>query len=429
MKLNLLSNNLLLKFINDGTITLSETMNSCQEDIMKTILDKIHPYSIRAPKEGAKDQRWFTYVKDEKNPNGRRSVAANSKYELFYKLLNHYGVTQDSLKETITFGELYNEWVEYKTDFVNCNNSKRSRSMSTITRYRRDYDKCLKDTSLDSTPINSITSIQIENIFISVIKNYDLSESYVKNLFGYVKNTFEYAFRKRYLKTNEFLHVDKDRILANVNIKAPKSDEERTLTSKEQQLVYDAVLAHEERNPHYVVDYAVELAFHTGMRVGELATLRWSDIHDGYIHIDTSEHRVDYGDHTEFVVGEPKNRKHRKIPTNDYINRLFQRIEALGFNGEFVFTQEDGKRTNARSISCACTKRGLECDIKKVSIHRIRRTVISELRKDFDVKIVASLMGHLEQTDEEYYNYDNSEYSDKFRAMNSLCSSVFISRQ
>ena len=35
-------------------------------------------------------------------------------------------------------------------------------------------------------------------------------------------------------------------------------------------------------------------------------------------------------------------------------------------------------------------------------------------------------MGHLEDTDEEYYNYDNSEEKEKFEASNSLCSNVLI---
>lgn len=43
-------------------------------------------------------------------------------------------------------------------------------------------------------------------------------------------------------------------------------------------------------------DYAIELALLTGMRVGEIAALHWSDIDNKHIHVDFSEHRIDYKD-------------------------------------------------------------------------------------------------------------------------------------
>lgn len=81
-----------------------------------------------------------------------------------------------------------------------------------------------------------------------------------------------------------------------------------------------------------------------------------------YIHIDYSEHRVDYDDHSELYIGEPKNRKHRKFPFNPIIEDIFRRIKSLGREGEFVFTNEDGKRHTAGSISSAAINRGEECE-------------------------------------------------------------------
>lgn len=47
---------------------------------------------------------------------------------------------------------------------------------------------------------------------------------------------------------------------------------------------------------YYMPDYAIELALLTGMRVGEIAALHWSDIDNKHIHVDFSEHRIDYKD-------------------------------------------------------------------------------------------------------------------------------------
>ena len=420
-----LTDELLRTFIDRGTITLGDIRNSSEEELMKTILDKVHQYKISAPKKDAKDLRWFTYIPDEKSPNGRKRVGKKSQKELFVFLLNFYGISESSLKGSLTFGEVYAEWVEYKKGFLNVKNKKKSRSQSTITRYKRDYKKCFSKTEFDKTPIEAITSIQIELAFKDAIEKYDLSESYTSNLFGYIKNCFEYAFRQRYISTNEFLFVDKERTLALVNVRPPKKDAERILTESQQKAFYEAIKAHEERYPNYVVDLALELAMQTGMRAGELAALHWSDIHDGYIHIDFSEHRIDHEDGSyEFVVGEPKNLKHRKFPLNPAIEDILRRVKALGRDGDFVFTNEKGERQSGGSISCASFNRGEECGIEKASVHRIRRTVASELRKKYSAKVVAELLGHLEETDDAYYNYNNAETKEMFEASNTLCSNV-----
>ena len=422
--MKIITNDLLQRYINRGTILLGEVVGSSEEAIMKTILDRVHPYKITPPREEAKNQRWSTYVKNEYEPTGRKKMVANSKKELFEKLLAHYGINEANAKGNMTFGELFAEWTEYKKAFVNVNNPKKSRSQTTITRYKRDYRKCFADTDFDKTPIMSITSIQIELAFKTAIEKHNLQESYSSNLFGYIKNCFEYAFRMRYISTNEFIYVDKDSVLAFVNVKPPKKDEERILTRKQLKDLYDATLDQEKRHPYYMPNYAIELATQTGMRVGELAALRWCDLQDGYIHIDYSEHRVDYEDHSELVIGEPKNLKHRKFPFNPLIEDIFHRIKNLGIESEFVFARENGERYTAHDISCACNRRGEEAGIENVCIHRIRRTVASELRKIYDIKTVASLLGHLEETDEAYYHYDNSEEVVKIEASNTLYSNV-----
>lgn len=425
MKNNKISlDDLLNLYIKNGTINASDVMSSSKEDIMKTIISKIHPYKITKPSSEAKDKRWFTYVADATKPKGRRRVCKNTEGELFEFLLAFYGISNAKLEGQKTFGEIFLEWVDYKSGFIGAKNSKRSRSQSTITRYRREYKKCFCGTTFDKTPVNQITSIQIEGAFKDAIEKYNLSESYLNNVFGYIKNAFTYAFRMRYISINEFAYVDKDKLLALIDVKPPKSTEERILTQSQQKALYEAIKTHERLNPSYVVDLALELAMQTGMRVGEIAALHWSDLHNGYIHIDYSEHRVDYDDHSELFVGEPKNKKHRKFPFNPIIEDIFKRVKSLGRESEFVFTNENGERHTASSISSAAINRGEECGIEKVSIHRIRRTIASELRKNYNIKIVSELMGHLEETDEEYYNYDNSEESEKIDASNSLCSNV-----
>ena len=422
----LLTYNAALKhYIENAIISFDDVMkSSSQEDLMTTIISKVHPYAIIKPKEGAKDQRWSTYVKDELSSSGRRKILRKTKKDILEYLFEYYGLPKDSGSKKHTLGKVFQEWTEYKEGFVKSVNKRKSLSPTTINRYRRDYSKCLAGTTLDKTPIKSITSIQIENTFKDIISKLNLSEYFVDNLLGYLNMAFNYAVRMRYIEKNEFLFVDKTLVLSLVPSKPPKNDSERVLTAKELQALYEAVRSHEEHHPNYLPDYAIELAILTGMRVGEISALHWTDIRDGAIHIDFSEHRNDYSDHSELVIDEPKNLKHRIFPLNEAIEKLLSRIMSLGINGEFVFMNSDGRRCTGHDISCACARRAGEAGIKKTSIHCIRRTVASEMRKQFSIKLVSNLLGHLEETDEGYYNYDNSEFAEKKAASEHLYSNV-----
>ena len=174
-------------------------------------------------------------------------------------------------------------------------------------------------------------------------------------------------------------------------------------------------------------DYAIELAILTGMRVGELSALHWGDIDNYYIHVDYSEHRLDYEDKkSELVIGEPKNCKHRVIPITPHIRKLLKRIKSLEVanKDDFIFARPDGTRYTAHDISCAVDRRASEVGVKKTSIHGIRRTVSSLLNTVLSQKDVASMLGHSEQVNERHYNYSTADDSMKLRALSQVSSKV-----
>ena len=164
--------------------------------------------------------------------------------------------------------------------------------------------------------------------------------------------------------------------------------------------------------------------------LGELAALKWSCIDDLFIRIDFSEHRLDFENKkSEFVVGEPKNRKHRKIPLTKDIRALVREIRAVkpvDENG-FVFTNASGERYLARAIGDATTKRFKEAGIEHGSIHRIRRTVSSMLNQFLPQKDVAALLGHTETVNEMYYNFSTADTAEKKKALSHL-SSVILTK-
>lgn len=396
---------LLTTLLNKGYITLDEVVMSAGNEvtIMKKVLIDIHPYEIALQKDG----RWTTYVEDKTRPNGRRLIKKSTEAKLYEALLEHYGITG---KSDMTFGELFAEWREYKCQFIGAANRKKGLSQSTIRRYKRDYDKCIFGTKLDSMKINLIKSVDLEKCLIDMIEKHQLQEKAASNVMGYISQMFDYAVRAGHLQSNPYDRVDRQNILSRCPYKAPDEDETRVFTIDEFKSLFEAVRRAEEATRHYAANYGIELALLTGMRVGEISALTWDCITDDCISIDYSEHRIDYEDKPcEYVVGEPKNGKHRKIPLTDDMKDLLNRVKVLDHPGAYVFCRKDGTRYTGHDIGCSCSRRGKEAGLSGVSIHRIRRTISSLLRDVMPVEAVSNLLGHTSEVNSRHYAYDTTE--------------------
>lgn len=413
---------LLQLLIENGMIELDDVLDSKnKEKAMTTAIQKIHPYAITHTSDG----RYTTYVTDKTKPNGRRQVRRKSETTLYKYLLEFYNITDCNKKLSLI--ELFEEWKSYKCQFINASNRKKSLSQNTIRRYERDFDKYLKDTPIANTYIDKITAPTLQSSLRDIIVDNKMNEKCAGNIIGYISQMFQYAYQNEYVDQDISAKIDKRLLLAMCIYVPPKSDTERILSNTEMTLLHKATLKHEQAYPFYMPDYAIELAELTGMRVGELSALHWSDIYDGDIHIDFSEHRIDYADKkADYFVGEPKNGKHRVFPISNEIAELFDKIRQLNLssNEDFIFVKKDGTRYTAHDISCAIVRRSSEAGIKKTSIHCLRRTVSSSLNTLLPQKEVASLLGHSERVNEQHYNFSRAERSEKLKAIEEMSSKV-----
>lgn len=388
---------------------------------MSTILDTIHKYAITRTPDG----RFTTYLPDEAKPNGRRQIRRKSRTELYQALFEFYGVEEE--KPTLTFAELFTEWVDYKRRFVDVSNRKRSLSQSTLRRYEIDYNKYIRPLPLADMPIDKIKTPKLQTMLADMIQTNNMPERCASNVISYISQAFAYARRSEYITKDPAELLDRLLLLSFCKFTPPKADSERVLTLRELSCLRSAVLAHEREYPTYMPDYAIELAILTGMRVGELAALHWTDIDDNFIHIDYSEHRLDYSDRpSELVIGEPKNGKHRLLPLTDDVRALLDKVKSLNLHHKekFIFVRANGTRYSAHDISCAVDRRASEAGISKTSIHGIRRTVSSLLNTVLTQKAVADMLGHSERVNEQHYNYSTAENAEKADALMAVSSKV-----
>ncbi len=420
LKRNISLNCIFQMFLDNGTISIDDVVNSSQEDIMNTILSTIHHYAISKTKDG----RYTTYIPDATKPNGRRQIRRKSETELYRSLLEFYGVEEE--QKTLTYAELFTEWIEYKKRFIKVKNKKKSLSPSTIRRYERDYENYIKSLPLASMAIDKVTTPKLQLMLADMIESNNMTESCAGNVIGYICQSFAFARRSDYITKDPAETLDKKLLYSLCVYTPPKADSERVLTLKETAKLREAVLAQEQSHPYYMPNYAIELAILTGVRVGELAALRWDDIDNYFIHIDYSEHRYDYSDKPcELVIDEPKNGRHRLLPLTDDIRTLLEKIKALNLTSRegFLFIRKDGTRYTAHDISCAINRRADEAGLK-ASIHKVRRTLSSQLNTVLEQKDVADMLGHSERVNERHYNYSTAETKEKADALKAVSSKV-----
>lgn len=402
-----------------GIISVNDIRSLSKEELMNKILERYHKYKITKTSDG----KWTTYVEDKTRMHGRRLIKKKKESDLYSFLIDFYNIGGLS-KGSATFDSIYNEWIEYKKNFINVTNTKHSISPSTIRRYERDYDNYICKSKLSSATICDITSPKLEIMLSDIIKDCELTEKCAKNVLSCIRQAFTFARRNDYISSNPMEFVDVDLLLSSCKMSIV-SGTERILTKSELHMLYVTVIEKEKEYPYYMPNYAIELSMYTGMRVGEIAALHWSDIRDA-IYIDYSEHRLDFKDKkSELIISEPKNCKHRTIGLTDSTRDLFDRIRSLKQESAegFIFVRSDGKRYTAHDISCAANRRAMDAGIGSTSIHEIRRTVSSLLNTKLPQRVVADMLGHSEYVNERHYNFSTAENEEKIAALTDIIQS------
>lgn len=132
----------------------------------------------------------------------------------------------------------------------------------------------------------------------------------------------------------------------------------------------------------------ITVAIHTGLRVGELLALRWTDI-DLVVGRLVVRQRLWRGN-----LGPPKSGKNREIPLSNTARATLQSTRHL--RGPYVFCNEDGSlltysKAN-HGIAGVSRRAGLG---KPITWHDLRHTFASHLvMKGVPLRIVQELLGH-----------------------------------
>lgn len=401
---NIFSNQLLYYFINNSNMNVDDIRNNIEIMRKKEYLSK-HMFKVWQ----GKDERWYTRIPDETKEYGNRLVKRTTKEAIEELIIEYYKSKEN--KPQLEFSQRWNIWMERQ--------KKCGVSDNTINRYKSDYRRFIENDIIEHMKICNITDDNLREFFVRVLASHNISYKALKTLYGYVNGVFEKSVKEKVIYENPCKYIDLPEFIKLCNMPKKYKANERILSDEEIIKLKNKIQDDYVKKPYYIAPYAVEFAIYTGMRVGEIAALKWENISfkDKVITIDSSEK---YNRETkEYLIDKPKNGKSRYFPLTPQIEEFLIRLKKteLKYNyiNDFVFANANG-RIHAKTISSCAQNKTEQAGIGCKSIHALRRTLNSKLKcMGVATPVAASLLGHTEDVNENNYTYDvtNLAYKNK----------------
>ena len=371
----------------------------------------MNPWKISEPKS---DKFWRGYVPDKSKPNGRRQIKRSTRKGVEDAIIDYWEKEADR----IYFSDAFQEWKNIQ-ELIGV-------SGNTLLKYKSDYKRFFSGTDFEKMDIRDITSQTISVFMVQTIKRLNLKPKSGAALWGLINGVMKNAKINRQIPENPCEYIN-TRLFQRHYDKSKKTAAERTLSTIEARKLYQVLLESEQKKPTHMQVYAVELAMMTGMRVGELAGLYWSDIDYENVILNISKSEKHDRVTNEYHISETKNEKERFVPLTDQMIDLFKRLEQVrtkyNITSEYLFATVTGHCTPESISECARYK----CEQAKIpvkSIHAIRRTLNSRMRVNgADSVTTAVLIGNTPEVNENFYTYDVSEsdYKKELIRKVSLC--------
>ena len=306
----------------------------------------------------------------------------------------------------MTTQELLTEWLE--------NYEKERVKPRTYSRYQGILNTHIIP-ALGNVPIAELGRRQIQEFLTKKkkdgnVKNGDSLSATSTNLMLTVLNmAFEYAYDMELVDENPCVRLK--RIPEDCKkVEAFTKDEQRRLESQ--------IDANQDRRL-----FGIRLCLYTGLRIGELLGLEWSevDLENGIITIDKTVYREKDNNGTwQLCVDVPKTRSsERRIPLPSYITEQMREYRKSALS-PYVVENKKGERMSIRSYQYIFEKLTERAGVRKLNFHALRHTFATRaIECGMDIKTLSEIMGH-QNASVTLNRYAHSMMDTKIEMMNKL---------
>lgn len=390
--------------------------------LKQKLIDEVHVTNNGTPRKiEYKESKglWYTMLPD------KRKLYGKTKEILLDKLMECYGLTTLDF----TMKTVFEQALDHKdrTEAVDA---------ETLYHLRASFGRFI-DNDLANTDIRSITCDMLSEYTLKMLRKAQWVDAIgvthkvkKKAYLGYksvLNVTFQYALLKNYITLNPLSKFNNKVFYKECDC-AKAMSSEKIFSEEELTRIKDEVRSrfNDKRHKGYFINgYAILLAIETGMRAGELPSLKWSDVYDNCIHIHSQQlskrqkggKYYYYADWTKNEKGVPMGG--RRFPLSKAIRDLLSEIRSIqeekGIVSEFVFCHENGEWIKTDAY-ITCLRRLLKSlNYNVTNNHAFRMSLNSNVlsaKLGLPAAKRAELLGHSVETNLRYYTYATKDSMD-----------------
>lgn len=335
-----------------------------------------------------KDGRWFT-----KAPVVEGGVIVSKRQKAFRSL-------KEAEDYIVSIYQMIEEDPTIKDIFGIVQNEKLANEEimpSTYTRNWNDFKRFFPE--FGKRQISSIEEYDIEDFLIEQKRKHKLTNKGYSNLTCCLRTIFRYARRKKMISFNIDEVIKNTDLGRNAFRKTEHDEYDDVFTDEEIYKLVNYVKLHTD-NIYYL---GFLLIFGTGLRIGELSSLKWEDYNGKSLKVTKTEtafidkdgiYHCEISDHPKTIAGQ------RKVPIPSTMIWIMDKLKELNPDNEYIFVTYSfvkKKMVRARTdyfrkaLLKLCEKVGLP----RKTPHKIRKTYASILL-DHGVaeKTILENMGH-----------------------------------
>jgi integrase len=412
----------------NGVSELSD--NELVEIIEKIkVVNAYHKYAISyhskvLPNDHYKQPYYYTRLPSSKERKYRR-MKSYSVITLIERLYNYY-VHQYKNEDSYSFKEVFELALDEK---VRTENPKEK----TIDDYRFSFDRFI-DENFANIDITQITPSMVKEYLQKITQEIKPTKKSFYKFKGVLNLVFNYAADPEHglIKTNPV--PKNNRPYVKNCVEHSSRPEDKAFQPHEIELIKQHLWKRINELKYDVNGYAILFSIETGVREGEIPSLKWADISPDRIHIHSQQNDV-IKDGKKIFYYNPttKNEKGlskdgRYIPLTQNTGKILRHLKtkqtALGINSEWVFAKENGDwittASYAEALYYLCkgnSSRGTTgLNLKLSNNHAFRMALNSYVFIPMGLTVTerAMLLGHSVQTNIQFYSFSKSaDYNDE----------------
>lgn len=251
-----------------------------------------------------------------------------------------------------------------------------------------NYQQCFKthiEKEIGSCDIENLTQEDLIKYIVEKQEKAKLSKSYLNIIKVIINSALEYGY-KRNLITNK--------LIIEMSFKGSNLLKIDKLSDKEILYLENYILNHKK---YY--HYGILISLYTGLRIGELLSLRWQnvDFQNKTLRVISTACDISYDNQFYCFEDTPKSESSiREIPLTKEIVTILKELKKFQKNkSEYVVSRENGKRLLIRSYQDSFSRLLQRLGLKHYGFHALRHTFASRCyRYGMDVKTLSEILGH-----------------------------------